>query len=99
MGLRKRMSAQETKTDTQSRVRVAVTEEAGCINAMMGYRILHDLAHGATLLKHAEAECRRLGFTGLRLCTGVENTLAQKFYEREGWEAKSLAFKKKVPSH
>lgn len=55
--------------------------------------------HGAKLLKFAEAEARRLGLTGLRLCTVVENKEAVRFYEREGWEARSVAFKKKVPSH
>jgi GNAT superfamily N-acetyltransferase len=99
--------------------RVVVTEDKGQPIAMMGYRILHDLAHGShlyiddlvttkavrssghgtALLKFAEAECRRLGLTGLRLCTGVENKEARKFYEREGWEARSIAYKKKVPSH
>jgi GNAT superfamily N-acetyltransferase len=87
--------------------------------AVMGYRILHDLAHGshlyvddlvtskderskgygAELLRFAEAETRRLGLTGLRLCTGVDNIEARRFYEREGWDARSVAFKKKVPRH
>ncbi|HVK60331.1 MAG TPA: GNAT family N-acetyltransferase [Bdellovibrionales bacterium] len=55
--------------------------------------------HGAELLRFAEAEARRLGLTGLRLCTGVENESAIRFYEREGWSARALAFKKKVPRH
>jgi ribosomal protein S18 acetylase RimI-like enzyme len=58
-----------------------------------------DQGVGAQLLKFAEAEARRLGFTNLRLCTGIENEEAQRFYKREGWEARSFAFKKKVPSH
>jgi GNAT superfamily N-acetyltransferase len=55
--------------------------------------------HGAELLRFAEAEARRLGLTGLRLCTGIENEAGRKFYEREGWVARSLAFKKKVSNH
>lgn len=99
--------------------RLVVAESKGEVQAVMGYRILHDLVHGshlyiddlvtakahrgrglgAQLLKHAEAEARRLGFRTLRLCTGLDNKDAQRFYEREGWEARSFAFKKKVPSH
>ena len=55
--------------------------------------------HGAELLRFAEGEARRLGLTGLRLCTGVENEAGRKFYEREGWTARALAFKKKVSNH
>lgn len=55
--------------------------------------------HGAALLEFAEAEARRLGLTGLRLSTGVENTAGKRFYVREGWEERSAVFKKKVPSH
>lgn len=55
--------------------------------------------HGAELLKFAEAEARRLGLSGLRLSTGVENERGKKFYQREGWEQRSVVFKKKVPSH
>lgn len=55
--------------------------------------------HGAELLKSAEAEARRLGLSGLRLCTGIDNEDAKRFYEREGWQVRSVAFKKKVPRH
>jgi ribosomal protein S18 acetylase RimI-like enzyme len=99
--------------------RVVAIERGGKPVAVMGYRILHDLAHGshlyvddlvtakdqrseghgAELLRFAEAEARRLGLTGLRLCTGVDNAGAIKFYEREGWVARSFAFKKKVMRH
>lgn len=99
--------------------RLVVAESKGEVQAVMGYRILHDLVHGshlyvddlvtakahrdkglgAQLLKFAEAEARRLGFNNLRLCTGVDNKDAQRFYKREGWEDRSIAFKKKVPSH
>lgn len=51
---------------------------------------------GARLLNHAEKEARRLDCQGLRLCTGIANESARRFYEREGWEAKSVAFKKKI---
>ena len=55
--------------------------------------------HGAQLLRFAESEARRLGLAGLRLCTGIDNKDAQRFYEREGWEARSMAFKKKMSTH
>lgn len=55
--------------------------------------------HGAELLRYAEGETRRLGLAGLRLCTGIENQEARRFYEREGWSPRSLAFKKKVSTH
>jgi ribosomal protein S18 acetylase RimI-like enzyme len=87
--------------------------------AVMGCRILHDLAqgshlyvddlvvskgarsrgHGAELLRWAEGEARRLGLSGLRLCTRLENDPARRFYEREGWEARSVAYKKQVLNH
>ncbi len=55
--------------------------------------------HGAELLKYAESEARRLGLSGLRLCAGSENEAAKSFYEREGWQARSVAFKKRVSGH
>ena len=55
--------------------------------------------HGAELLRFAEAEARRLGLSGLRLSTGIDNAGAKKFYEREGWEVRSVTFKKKVMAH
>ena len=99
--------------------RLIAREVGGQLLAVMGYRILHDLAHGshlyvddlvsldhvrsqghgAELLRYAEAEARRLGLSGLRLCTGVENSEARRFYEREGWEARSVAYKKKATTH
>lgn len=51
---------------------------------------------GALLLKHAEEVARLEGCRGLRLCTGVENEAGKRFYEREGWIARALAFKKKL---
>ena len=55
--------------------------------------------HGAELLKYAESEARRLGLSGLRLCAGLENEAAKRFYEREGWQSRSIAFKKRVSGH
>jgi GNAT superfamily N-acetyltransferase len=55
--------------------------------------------HGAELLRYAEAEARRLGLSGLRLSTGVENEKARQFYEREGWELRAVSYKKKVLAH
>lgn len=99
--------------------RLVAREERGQILAVMGYRILHDLAHGshlyiddlvtskdarseghgAELLRFAEAEARRLGLSGLRLSTGAENAEAKRFYEREGWDLRSVTYKKKVTNH
>jgi ribosomal protein S18 acetylase RimI-like enzyme len=53
---------------------------------------------GARLLKYAEEEAQRLGCSNLRLCTGVANTAAMKFYEREGWASRSVVYKKKLGS-
>ena len=55
--------------------------------------------HGAELLRFAEAETRRLGLTGLRLSTGVDNEAARRFYEREGWSMRSVTYKKRVGNH
>lgn len=49
---------------------------------------------GANLLAYAERRARELGCDGLRLCTGVENSNAISFYERNGWNGASIAFKK-----
>lgn len=51
---------------------------------------------GKQLLDHALAEAAREECQGLRLCTGIENHSAVKFYEREGWQARALAFKIKL---
>jgi GNAT superfamily N-acetyltransferase len=49
---------------------------------------------GARLLKYAEEAATRLQCKGLRLCTGVDNEAGKRFYEREGWTPRALAFKK-----
>lgn len=51
---------------------------------------------GAELLRFAESEARRLGCPSLRLCTGIENERGKKFYEREGWQLRSVAYVKKA---
>lgn len=51
---------------------------------------------GARFLKHAETLAKEEGCRGLRLCTGIDWKPAQKFYEREGWVARALAYKKPV---
>ncbi|MBC7713397.1 MAG: GNAT family N-acetyltransferase [Rhizobacter sp.] len=52
--------------------------------------------YGAKLLAYAEEVSKELGCKSLRLCTGIDNEKGQKFYEREGWELKSLVYKKKL---
>jgi GNAT superfamily N-acetyltransferase len=49
---------------------------------------------GRKLIEFAEAEAKRLGCQALRLCTGVDNMMAQQFYRSCGWSPKSYAFKK-----
>lgn len=51
---------------------------------------------GSKLLSFAEAEAGRLGCSGLRLCTGIANEGGKKFYEREGWQFRSIVYKKKL---
>lgn len=69
------------------------------IDDLVTTRNLRSRGYGTKLLHFAEAEARRLGLTQLRLSTGVENKDASRFYEREGWDARAVSFKKKVPSH
>lgn len=52
---------------------------------------------GAVLLRHAEALAKELSCTNLRLCTGVANEGGKRFYERNGWEFRSVVYKKKLP--
>lgn len=51
---------------------------------------------GAKLLEFAENEARKRACKGLRLCTGVTNTSGKKFYERNGWIARAIAYKKRL---
>lgn len=52
--------------------------------------------HGARLLKYAEEMARKHECVGLRLCTGIENEAGKRFYEREGWALRAVAYKKKL---
>lgn len=49
---------------------------------------------GAKLLKYAEEIAAAKQCKGLRLCTGVDNQAGKRFYEREGWKQRSVAYKK-----
>lgn len=48
---------------------------------------------GAKLLAHARQVAADEGCQGLRLCTGIDNKDAIRFYEKHGWIAGSIAFK------
>jgi len=50
---------------------------------------------GATLLRHAEELALQHNCKSLRLCTGIENKDGMRFYEREGWQARAFAYKKR----
>lgn len=51
---------------------------------------------GAKLLKHVEKLSKDSGCESLRLCCALSNESANKFYKREGWSERSLAFVKKT---
>lgn len=51
---------------------------------------------GAKLLAHAEKIAKENSCKGLRLCTGIENESGKKFYERNGWSLRAVAYKKKL---
>lgn len=51
---------------------------------------------GAKLLQEAEKIAKEQGCLALRLCTGTANERGKKFYEREGWDLRSVAYKKKL---
>lgn len=51
---------------------------------------------GHLLLDHARKVAMEEGCTGMRLCTGIENEDARRFYERKGWEARALAYKMRL---
>lgn len=50
---------------------------------------------GSALLQHAEKIAMQQGCTGLRLCTGVENELGKKFYEKNNLSLRAVVYKKK----
>ncbi len=49
---------------------------------------------GARLLAHAEALARAAGAAGVRLSTGIDHAEGRRFYEREGWSARAVVYKK-----
>jgi GNAT superfamily N-acetyltransferase len=51
---------------------------------------------GAELLKYAERVAIEKKCKGLRLCTGVNRKDSQRFYERNHWNARAIAYKKGV---
>lgn len=51
---------------------------------------------GAKLLAFAEDLARAKSCSGLRLCTGIDNEAGKKFYEREKWNLRAVAYKKKI---
>lgn len=51
---------------------------------------------GAELLKHAETVARERDCKSLRLCTGIQNEGGKRFYEREGWALRSIAYVKGI---
>ena len=53
---------------------------------------------GRRLLAHAEGVARERGGLGLRLCTGIDHAPGRRFYEREGWTARAVAYKKGFPA-
>ncbi len=51
---------------------------------------------GAILLQKAEEISQQNGCSTLRLCTGIENKNAKKFYERENWNFRAVVYTKKL---
>lgn len=51
---------------------------------------------GVILLKHAEDLARSLNCKQVRLCTGIENERAKKFYENNNWNLRAIVYKKKL---
>ena len=66
------------------------------IDDLVTTKAMRGLGIGAKLLKEGERIAKEQGCVALRLCTGTANERAKKFYEREGWSLRSVAFKKKV---
>lgn len=53
---------------------------------------------GAKLLKFSEQLAKEFGCQGLRLSTGIANESGKRFYEREGWNLKSVTYKRTISS-
>ena len=51
---------------------------------------------GVLLLSYAENLAQKSGCKMLRLCTGIDNELGKKFYQKNGWDLRAVAFKKKL---
>ncbi|MBI3556163.1 MAG: GNAT family N-acetyltransferase [Deltaproteobacteria bacterium] len=51
---------------------------------------------GAELLRYAEQVAVEKKCKGLRLCTGVDRKDSQRFYERNNWNARAIAYKKTI---
>ena len=54
---------------------------------------------GSELLAYAENIAKNSGCKTLRLCTGIENELGMKFYERNGWIKRAFTYTKKLDSN
>jgi ribosomal protein S18 acetylase RimI-like enzyme len=50
------------------------------------------------LVQHAESLVLARGATGLLLFTGRQNVVAQSFYERLGFESRSITYQKHLPA-
>ncbi len=48
---------------------------------------------GEQLLAYAKEQAHALGCRSIRLCTGIDNLLAQKFYQKHQMEIKAVALK------
>lgn len=54
---------------------------------------------GKQLLDFAEFEAKRLSCKTLRLCTGIDNKRGIQFYEKNNWNPRAMAYKKKAEIH
>ncbi len=51
---------------------------------------------GAKILQIAEQLAAKNDCNNLRLCTGIQNIEGKKFYEKNGWDLRAVAYKKKL---
>lgn len=51
---------------------------------------------GSQMLQVAEHIAKDAKCSGLRLCTGIQNENGKKFYEKNNWQLKAVAYKKKL---
>ena len=66
------------------------------IDDLVSTESLRSKGLGAKLLRYAEQLAKESSCKGLRLCTGIENAKGKKFYERNGWKLRAVAYKKKL---